>query len=204
MFKKIGSIFIIIGMLTTYAFSATFTSPTTKVYSGATDVTIPVTLDTEGDSVASFNSTIQFDVTKLVFKGASTALPNKSLEYNEIAPGQIKFVVFGLNADSLQNGNVFSVIFDVIGTGSVTAQFVDTMASDTNADSATITIDPIVFDVVLKGDIDKDGFVNTQDIMLLVRHIIGLGTVALEDGDIDGSGAIDVNDLQALINIVLE
>jgi len=206
MFKKLWLLIVIGFMLVSYAFAALFTSPTTKVYSGVTDISVPVSLNTQGDQVAAFNSTIQFDTTKLVFKGASTALANKTIEYNQIAPGQIKIIMFGLNADALINGKVFDVIFDIVQGvgGQVTVTFADTVGAKPDATAVTVTIDPIVFDVVLKGDLDNDGFVNAQDIMIMVQQLLmGTPTLPLETLDINQDGTFNVRDLQALINIVL-
>ena len=206
MFKKLLIVAVIVIALTTYAFAALFTSPTTQVFSGATDISIPVTLDKQGDSIASFNSTLQFDTAKLAFKGVSTALGNKSIDYNQVAAGQIKFVVYGLNADGLVDGVVFSAVFDVVqgAGGQSTVTFIDTVAADPVAGLvSSITIDPIVFDITLKGDLDGDGFVNTQDVLIMIQQLLTGATLPLDDLDINEDGVFNVQDLQALINIAI-
>lgn len=206
MFKSLGVLFVIMAMLTNYAIAATFTSPTTKVFAGAQDVSVQLTLDTQGDLVSGLDSTMQFDSTKLVFAGLTTALPNKSLQYNEVGPGQVKFIVYGLNADELANDTKITAIFNVLDgvSGDVIVTFVDTHGATPTASAVAVVIEAILLNVVIHGDIDLDGFVNTQDVMLLARHLIGLESLTLEQGDIDSDGVITIADLQALINIVLE
>jgi len=206
MFKKLWIIAIIVLSLATFTFAALFTSPTTKVFSGAKDISIPVTLDKQGDNIASFNSTLQFDTSKLIFKGVSTALGNKNIDYNQIAAGQIKFAMYGLNADSLNNGVVFSAVFDIVqgAGGQTTVTFIDTVGADPVAGLvSSITIDPIVLNITLKGDLDNDGFVNTQDILIMLQQLLGGVTLPLDVLDINEDGIFNVQDLQSLINIVI-
>jgi len=56
--------------------------------------------------------------------------------------------------------------------------------------------------VSLKGDLNKDGKVNIQDVQCCVNHILGKqnwGSAA----DVNGDGKVDQNDIKEIINIIL-
>jgi len=206
MVKKLIAISGALFVLTTYAFAALLTSPTTKVYSGAKDVSVEVTVDTQADSLSAFNATMQYDSTKLTFKQFSTdSIPNKQLQYNQTGPGEVKFIVFGMNNYPISNGKAFDVVFDVIeeNASQISVLFVDTAGATPDAQSVQVTIDPLVFNVVLKGDINSDGFVNSADVTLLFQGIIGLKDIPFGEADLNSDGKLTASDLQELVNIII-
>jgi hypothetical protein len=207
MIKNIITFITITTILTSYALAAVFTSPTTKVYSGTQGVSIPVTLNTQSDVISAFDATMQYDSTKVVFKSMTldSSVYDKNVSFNQTGPGEVKFIIYGINKNELSNGKTFDVIFDTIegNSGQVSVQFVNVSGSTPDAQSVQITIDPILFDLVIKGDINKDGVVNSQDVVLLAKHLIGLESLLVADADLNGDGSITVSDLQALVNIIL-
>lgn len=205
MWKKLGVIIAVIGILASYSFASIFTSPTTKVFSGATNVSIPMTFNAETDNVSAFNSTMQYDSTKLIFKGLTTSVADKQIVSNQVGPGQLRFIMYGLNSTSIASGAMVNVVFDVIqdSSGQLSVTFVDTVGATPEATSVLVSIEPIVFDIVLKGDINSDGLVNSTDVMAIVGHVLGTSVISVADGDINDDGSINVIDMQALIKIIL-
>ena len=57
-------------------------------------------------------------------------------------------------------------------------------------------------DVVVLGDVNSDGSVNTDDVTALVNYLHGSGTVNLTAADANKDGAVDIADVTAINNII--
>ena len=65
-----------------------------------------------------------------------------------------------------------------------------------------ITYNPYAIELV--GDINQDGEVNVADVTALTNYLLGVdGEYNLDALDVDGSGSVTNDDLQALVNLVL-
>lgn len=53
----------------------------------------------------------------------------------------------------------------------------------------------------IKGDVDVDGEVDTNDLNAVINALVGKGSAS--NTDVDGDGTTDVSDVNALINLVL-
>jgi hypothetical protein len=77
-------------------------------------------------------------------------------------------------------------------------------ASDREANAVAITAQNGTFTVlaVRRGDINQDGVINVQDLILLIRHLTGespLSGAALQAADVNGDGQVNVQDVVRLI-----
>ena len=54
----------------------------------------------------------------------------------------------------------------------------------------------------IAGDINGDGSVNIQDVILVINMV--LGQSAQDSGDVNGDGLIDILDIVLLVNIILD
>jgi hypothetical protein len=78
---------------------------------------------------------------------------------------------------------------------------IDYIQTITNAWASTGYGEPL-----LPGDVNSDGYVNIQDIIIMINIILGniIPTEAqLANGDITGEGNIDVLDIVNVVNIIL-
>lgn len=68
-----------------------------------------------------------------------------------------------------------------------------------------ITIEHLLFDLPLSGDINDDGNIDVSDVNILINIMLGKADTTDYTGnaDIDGNGIIDITDVNALINIML-
>ena len=57
-------------------------------------------------------------------------------------------------------------------------------------------------DVIVLGDVNSDGSVNTADVTALVNYLHGSGTVDVVAADVNRDGAIDIADVTAINNII--
>jgi hypothetical protein len=53
-----------------------------------------------------------------------------------------------------------------------------------------------------EGDLNTDGMVNIQDVILLVNHVIGM-SADVTCADLNSDGVINIQDIIILVNIIL-
>ncbi len=58
-------------------------------------------------------------------------------------------------------------------------------------------------DVLLQGDVNRDGKVNVSDVSALINMILGITEKDMESADVNRDGKVNVSDVSALINIIL-
>ncbi|MBQ4007791.1 MAG: dockerin type I repeat-containing protein, partial [Muribaculaceae bacterium] len=58
-------------------------------------------------------------------------------------------------------------------------------------------------DVLLQGDVNRDGKVNVSDVSVLINMILGITEKDMESADVNRDGKVNVSDVSALINIIL-
>lgn len=54
-----------------------------------------------------------------------------------------------------------------------------------------------------RGDVNRDGTVNVNDVTTLVNMILGAIPVDIVHADVNGDGNVNVSDVTALVNIIL-
>ena len=74
-----------------------------------------------------------------------------------------------------------------------------------NADmDCALSVNEIVIDSMVVGDVDGDGCVTSADVTVLYNYLINSDDTAMVDGDVDGDGSITSADVTAIYNILLE
>ncbi|NLI70908.1 MAG: copper amine oxidase [Firmicutes bacterium] len=66
--------------------------------------------------------------------------------------------------------------------------------------------DPVAAEEMMAGDVSGDGVVNVFDAILVLRHVVGLGTLSDEEearADLNGDGKVDVSDAIAILRHVV-
>ena len=103
----------------------------------------------------------------------------------DLSDGQSTTVTVILNASDLAGG-----IYDAF------------LSIDTNVQDVNIPIQLTVNDAILLGDINGDGLLNVQDIVIIVNDYV-LEGIYSSIGDMNGDGALNVLDVIVLVNIII-
>jgi len=183
---------------------------------GAT-VSIPITLS-EGAGISALQFTLSFNpaiLTPTANPVALGALVPSTFTVNASTPtaGQLRVVISPPLTSPLPtfnsgSGTVVTVTFQVASGASSGATSPLTLsnvsASDRNGNAVGITTQNGTFTVlaVRRGDINQDGVINVQDLILLIRHLTGespLTGAALQAADVNGDGQVNVQDVVRLI-----
>ena len=104
--------------------------------------------------------------------------------YGDLSDGQSATVIVTLDASDLVGGS-----YDAF------------LSVNTNVEDVNIPIQLTVNDALL-GDINGDGLLNVQDIVVMVNDYI-LEGVYNSIGDINGDGNLNVLDVIALVSIII-
>ncbi len=180
-------------------------------------VTIPVMLS-EGANVSALQFTLSFNPAILTPATTPVALGSLvpsgfTVSANTATAGQITVVISPpvqtpLPTFNSGSGSVAVITFQVASGASPGATSPLTLsnvsASDRNASAVAITVQNGTFTVlaVRRGDINQDGVINVQDLILLIRHLTGespLSGAALQAADVNGDGQVNVQDVVRLI-----
>ncbi len=180
-------------------------------------VTIPVTLS-DGTNVSALQFTLSFN--PAVLTPAANPVARGSLvpsgftvSANTATAGQITVVISPpvqtpTPTFASGSGPVAVITFQVASGATPGATSPLTLsniaASDREANAVAITAQNGTFTVlaVRRGDINQDGVINVQDLILLIRHLTGespLSGAALQAADVNGDGQVNVQDVVRLI-----
>lgn len=180
-------------------------------------VSIPIMLS-EGAGISALQFTLGFDPAILTPAANPVALGSLvpstfTVSANTARAGQITVVISPPLTSPLPtfnsgSGTIVTLSFQVVGsatpgaTSSLTLSNIS--ASDRNANPIAITAQNGRFTVlaVRRGDINQDGVINVQDLILLIRHLTGespLTGAALQAADVNGDGQVNVQDVVRLI-----
>lgn len=180
-------------------------------------VAIPVTLS-DGTGISALQFTLSFNPAILTPAANPVALgslvPSSfTVSASTATAGRIIVVISPPIASPLPtfnsgSGIVVTLTFQVASGASPGATSPLTLsaisASDRNANSVGITAQNGTFTVsaVRRGDINQDGVINVQDLIMLIRHLTGespLTGAALQAADVNGDGQVNVQDVVRLI-----
>ncbi|MDW8256429.1 MAG: NF038122 family metalloprotease, partial [Acidobacteriota bacterium] len=200
----------------TVGVARTLTVASVQGAAGST-VTIPITLS-EGAGISALQFTLSFNSAILTPAANPVALGSLvpsafTVSANTATTGQITVVISPPLTSPLPtfnsgSGTIVTLTFQVASGASPGATsplaLSNISASDRNANSVGITAQNGTFTVlaVRRGDINQDGVINVQDLILLIRHLTGespLTGAALQAADVNGDGQVNVQDVVRLI-----
>ena len=152
---------------------------------------------TGGEAVAGYQATVQFDTTALRYVSGANGdfLPAGAFFVEPVVVGNlVKLNAASLAGESSGDGTVATLTFEVIAVKASALTLSDVLLTDTegiayvpNVENAEITESP-----QLKGDVNGDGIVNIQDLVLVASN---LGKTGQNAADINGDGIVNGQDL---------
>ena len=177
---------------------ATVSVSPASVASPAVGDQLAVSLNITGsEAVAGYQATVQFDDTALRYVSSENGdfLPAGAF----FAPPIVEKNLVKLNAVSLAgetngNGTLATLTFEVIAVKASTLTLSDVLLTDSDGEAFVPTVEnaQITESTQLKGDVNSDGIVNIQDLVLVAGK---LGQTGTNSADINGDGQINIQDL---------
>ena len=152
---------------------------------------------TNGESVAGYQATVQFDNTALRYVEGrnSDYLPDGTFFVPPILDGNlVKLNAASVAGESKGNGTLAMLTFEVIAVKASTLTLSDVLLSNSTGETFAPQIEnaEITEPTKLKGDVNGDGTVNIGDLVLVASN---LGQTGSNAADINGDGQVNIADL---------
>ena len=137
-----------------------------------------------------------------------------TINQKTLADGSVRFLVMPESYESVFDGSTgevmtltLAVADDAEGNASIVLKnqiltVVNANSSDDFQAEATTT-EVTIASAFLVGDVNGDGKVGIGDVAELINFITGKTSSTKGNADIDGNGTVDVNDINALVAILL-
>ncbi len=152
---------------------------------------------TGGEAVAGYQATVQFDDTALRFVSGANGdfLPTGAFFVQPIVEGNlVKLTAASLAGESDGDGTLATLTFQVIAVKASTLTLSDVLLTDTEGIAYVPSVEnaEITEPSGLKGDVNGDGIVNIQDLVLVASN---LGKTGQNAADVNGDGVVNIQDL---------
>ena len=154
--------------------------------------------------ISGFQFTLTDNPDLITVTGASGGLAE---DYGfEVSTSELGIVIgFSFTGGAIPAGDglLTNIEYTNSDSGSTELCITDTIVSDPNGNgllSSGECIDAEISDVE-PGDINNDGILNVQDVVILINYI--LGDIYDPNGDLNSDGILNVQDVVILINIIL-
>ena len=150
-----------------------------------------------GEAVAGYQATVQFDTTALRYVSGANGdfLPAGAFFVQPVVEGNlIKLNAASLAGESNGDGTLAKLTFEVIAVKTSTLTLSDVLLTDSAGDAFVPTVEnaDITEPTGLKGDVNGDGIVNIQDLVLVAGR---LGQSGANSADVNGDGIVNIQDL---------
>ncbi|MCG9134423.1 leucine-rich repeat domain-containing protein [Candidatus Poribacteria bacterium] len=152
---------------------------------------------TGGEAVAGYQASLQFDTTALRYVSGANGdfLPAGAFFVEPKVEGNlVKLNAASLAGESNGDGTLATLTFEVIAVKASNVTLSDVLLTDNAGDAFLPTIEnaEITESTRLKGDVNGDGIVNIQDLVLVAGK---LGQAGTNGTDVNGDGQINIQDL---------
>ena len=152
---------------------------------------------TDGEAVAGYQATVQFDTTALRYVSGANGdyLPAGAFFVEPKVEGNlIKLNAASLAGESNGNGTLATLTFEVIKSKVSTLTLSDVLLTDSTGKTFVPKIEnaEITESTALKGDVNSDGTVNIADLVLVAG---ALGKTGQNIADVNGDGQVNIADL---------
>ena len=160
----------------------------------------PLTLNvnvTAGDGVAGYQMTVVFDTTSLRYVESSNGdyLPAGAFFVPPVVNGnRVKLAATVLTGDSNGDGTLATLTFEVIAAKASTLNLSEVLLSDSEGSgvSPQVSGGQVTAPPTLEGDVNGDGVVNIQDLVLVASK---LGQTGQNTADVNADAIVDIRDL---------
>ncbi len=152
---------------------------------------------TDGEAVAGYQASVQFDTTTLRYVSGVNGdfLPAGAFFVQPVVEGNlIKLNAASLAGESSGDGTLATLTFEVIAVKASTLTLTDVLLTDTEGIAYVPSVEnaEITESTSLKGDVNGDGIVNIQDLVLVASN---LGKTGQNAADVNGDGVVNIQDL---------
>ena len=136
-------------------------------------LTLSITI-ADGANIAGYQATLQFDTSALRYVESANGdyLPTGAFFVPPVVSGnKVALAATSLSEESNGNGTLATITFEVIAVKASTLTLSDVVLSDSGGVGSRPRVEngEVVEPTQLKGDINGDGVVNIQDLVLVVR-----------------------------------
>ena len=150
-----------------------------------------------GENVAGYQATVQFDTTALRYVSGTNGdfLPAGAFFVQPVVEGNlVKLNAASLAGESSGDGTLATLTFEVVSVKTSTLALSDVLLTDSAGDASVPNIEnaEITEPTGLKGDVNGDGTVNIQDLVLVAGR---LGQSGANSADVNGDGIVNIQDL---------
>ncbi|MCY3552689.1 MAG: leucine-rich repeat domain-containing protein [Candidatus Poribacteria bacterium] len=150
-----------------------------------------------GEAVAGYQATVQFDTTALRYVSSANGdyLPAGAFFVEPKVEGNlIKLNAASLAGESSGDGTLTTLTFEVIAVKGSTLTLSDVLLTNSAGEGFVPTVEnaEITEAIQLTGDINGDGIINIQDLVLTASN---LGKTGQNPADVNGDGSVNIQDL---------
>ena len=152
---------------------------------------------TAGEAVAGYQFTVQFDPTALRYVESSNGeyLPTGAFFVQPVVNrDRVELAATALAGVSKGDGTLATIIFEVLTVKASTLTLSEMLLSDSQGNTFLPQVEggEITEPPKLKGDVNGDGVVNIQDLVLVASSF---GKTGQDTADINGDGVVNIADL---------
>ena len=152
---------------------------------------------TNGKSVAGYQATVQFDTTALRYVSGANGdyLPAGAFFVQPKVEGNfVKLNAASLAGESNGDGPLATLTFEVVAVKASTLTLSDVLLSNKAGETSVPSVENAEITELsqLKGDVNGDGVVNIQDLVLVAFNI---GQTGRNTADVNGDGLVNIVDL---------
>ncbi len=150
-----------------------------------------------GEAVAGYQATVQFDRTALRYVSSTNGnyLPAGAFFVEPTVEGNlVKLNAASLAGESNGDGTLATITFEVIAVKGSTLTLSDVLLTNSAGEAFVPTVEnaEITESIQSKGDVNRDGMVNIQDLVLVASN---LGKTRQNAADVNGDGIVNIQDL---------
>ena len=151
----------------------------------------------DGENVAGYQATVEFDSTALRYVESTNGdfLPAGAFFVTPVVSGnRVALAATSLSGESRGDGTLATVTFEVVAVKASSVSLADVVLSDSAGAGLRPQVEngEVVKPPQVKGDVNGDGVVNIQDLVLVAG---ALGQTGQNDADVNGDGVVNIQDL---------
>ena len=151
----------------------------------------------DGENVAGYQVTIGFDTSALHYVESANGdfLPQGAFFVPPVVSGNsVALAATSLSRESNGDGTLATLTFEVIAVKASTLTLSDVVLSDSAGVGSRPQLEDgqVIEPAELTGDVNGDGVVNIQDLVLVAGR---LGQTGQNDADMNGDGVVNIQDL---------